>query len=219
MELLTKSGETLLIDEPFYSVAEKFTWRSRTVNGKKYFFAWANGKTQIISKLVFQTPPNHILYHKNGVSEDFTNDNIVICSRHDVWNITDKKPGQVSQYYYVMWFKSHNKWGVEQERNEGVRRRWMFHEEIEAALWADYRHRILLKDKRKLNFPDMPQDQLQDMIDELIEKYGDGRKEKHSKTRQGMSYCKKKTTSYICVSKQDKKYVAQICHLRKKIII
>lgn len=208
-----------MIDEPYYSIAAKFLWRSSTTDGKKYFFTYVDGKRQSISKMVFQTPPNHIVYHKNGINEDFTNDNIIVCSRHDVWNITDNKPGTASQYYYVSWFKSHGKWGVEQERNEGVRKRWMFHEEIEAALWADYRNRILLKSDRKLNFPDMSQEQLQDMADGLIEKYGYGRKEKHSKTRQGNSYCKKKTTPYIGVSKQGNKYVAQICHLGKKIII
>jgi len=219
MELIAKSGEILLFDEPYYSIAKEYFWRSNTIRGKKYFYTYVDGKMQGISKFVFKIPPKHIVYHKNGISEDFTNDNIIICSRHDIWNITEKKPGTTSQYYYVTWFKSHNKWGFEQERNSGTRKRWMFNDEIEAALWADYYNRVLTKNNRKLNFPDMSLEQLEEKINELIVKYGRDRKEKCSKTRQGKSYCKKKTTPYIGVSKQGNAYVAQIRYLGKDEII
>ena len=219
MELMAKSGETLIFDEPYYSIAKQYNWRSNTVGGKKYYSAYANGKSQSLSKLVFDIKPNHIVYHSNGVSEDFSNDNIIICSRHDIWSITDKKPGQTSQYYYVSWFPHHNKWGVEQERNDEVRKRWLFEEEIEAALWADHRNAVVLKNDRKLNFPELSHEELKSKIDDINLKYGTTRQEKHSNTRQGRTFCKKKTTPYVGVSKQGNKYVAQICHMGKKEII
>lgn len=219
MEVIAKSGEVLLFDEPYYSIAIKYNWRSTIINGKKYFSAFVDGKSQSLSKLVFDIKPNHIVYHKNGISEDFSNSNIIICSRHDVWQITEKKPGKMSQYYYVTWYNSHSKWGVEQERNRGIRQRWMFHEEIEAALWADYRNAILLQNGLKRNFPELTHEQLEERITELNIKYGRDNKERLSKTRQGNSFCRNKTTPYIGVSKQGNKYVAQICHNKKQMIL
>lgn len=203
IKVIAKSGEVLLFDEPYYSVAKKYNWRSNTVNGKKYYSAYAGGKSQSLSKLVFDIKPNHIVYHKNGISEDFSNNNIIVCSRHDVWKITDKKPGRTSRYYYVTWYKSHNKWGVEQERNSGIRQRWMFHEEIEAALWADYRNAVLLQNDRKRNFPELTNEQLEDKIADLNIKYGRSNKERQSKTRQGNSFCRKKRRHIlVCRSRE-----------------
>lgn len=218
-EIRAKNGEVLKFDEPYYSKAKCYGWRSTSIGDKKYYYTYFQGKTMSLSKVVFDIEPDQIVFHKNGISEDFTNDNIVICSRKDVWNVTDKKCGKTSKYYGVTWFKHNNRWGVEQERGESIRKRWLFREEAEAALWADYRNIKRLGDKAKRNFPGLSSEQLQEKINELMIKYGETYSEKMSKTRQGNTYCKKKTTPYRGVSKSGNKYVAQICYKNKREVI
>ena len=120
-EIKLTQGQAALVDDEDYEQAIKAgSWWVKYDKARDVFIAegWIDGKRIYMHRFIMDAPPGKDVDHQNHDTLDNRRNNLRLCTRAE--NLQNMRRGQRnghSQYKWVSWDKSCNKWQANITRN------------------------------------------------------------------------------------------------------
>ena len=210
--LFTKDNQPILIDDGLYDLASSYAWVSWNKNGKyNEPVTMINGKRVAFSKLMFASNKQRMVYHRNGNRFDFRSENILVCSRSELGHIIGSTNRKHSQYKGVIFYPKLNQWYVRIIKDHKIIEGGYFASIDDASIVADYLIIMNHGKNAKRNHPDIPFEQIKERYNNLFV----DTKVKRSKSMQGVTTSKSKTSIYVGVSRSRGRWAAKIKYEKK----
>lgn len=209
LKVLTNNKKEILVSSEIYEIAKKYKWVTRKGGGKEYAFTYIDGKKKSFGQIVFGLKKGQFIFHKNGDTFDYTNQNIILCNRSQLGHYISISKEKTSGLHGVHVIR--NKFEVKVVKDKNGYSGGIFKHKEDAAVIADCISIELYGENALRNLPEVSYEELLMMKSEIFIKYGDCFNEKVSRSQQGIStYVGKKTSKYVGVSKNKNKWESRI---------
>lgn len=212
--LTTTDNQTILLDDDLYDLASSFTWISYTKGQQsaKHPFTIINGRRVSFSKLLLKTHYQRLAYHKNGNTFDFRSENIQFYTRSELGHIVGSTNRKHSEHKGVAYYAKSNKWFVRIVKDSKIIEGGYFSSVEDATIVADYLIMVHHGLDAERNHPNLSFEQIKEKYDIL----NLDTKVRRSKTMQGVSTSKAKSSKYVGVYLSRGKWYATIKFKKKK---
>lgn len=191
----------LILDEIDFIKAKELIWKNRFYNRKYEIYATINREKVTLEKFLFSPEPNYVVVHLNGDYLDFTRKNIQVMSRKELGYLYGNRSNKKTSIYTGVYFcNTTNKWWVRRTNNSEALSNHCYELELDAAIASDYLANEQCSEQATRNFPELTVDEIRNKYLEIRKKYGNSKQEIKSKSTQGTSHAKKKTSEYVGVS-------------------
>lgn len=165
--ILTSNNKEIKVSSEFFEIAQKYKWVSRKGFNKDYVFTYISGRKKSFGHIVFGLKKGQFIFHKNGNTFDYTNENIIICDRSKLGHyISIFRKNNIPGSHGV--FKIGDRYGVKICKGGCEYTGGIFEDKKDAAVIADcISIEVYGKDSLR-NLPELSCDELLKMKAEIL---------------------------------------------------